>query len=169
VLGPAGLGLIIGSAFTPLIVRRLHYPRTVAIGVILLSLCTILLTLARAVAQAVHHIAWWEAWPYLAAAYVLIFLVGVALDFINVPAQTRMQEHAPDWIKGRILALQGMLLNAATVPSVIAIGLLADFFDLTTAMDVLAVVIVLAGLGSVYRSLRADPRAHDKQTVKLVH
>jgi len=168
VLGPAGVGLIIGSAFTPMIVRRLRYPLTVSIGVILLGLCTVLLTLVRAVAQAVHHTLWWEALPYLVSAFVLIFLVGVALDFVNVPAQTRMQEHAPDFIKGRILALQGMLLNAATVPSVIAIGLLADFFDLTTAMDVLAVVIVLAGLGSVYRSLSAGPRPHDKETVKLV-
>jgi MFS family permease len=149
VLFPAGVGLVIGSAITPAVVKRLHYMRTVGLGIILLSVCAVLLTLVRAVAEAIdpHH--WWSDWPYLGTAVFLILLIGFALDFINVPAQTRMQEHSPDWIKGRVLALQGMLLNAVTVPSVVLIGLAADNLGLSNAMALLAVVIVVAGLASL--------------------
>ncbi|HEU5438866.1 MAG TPA: MFS transporter [Ktedonobacterales bacterium] len=171
VLGPAGVGLVVGSALTPLIVRRLHYVRTIALGIVLLAVCAVLLTLAQAIAASprVHDAAWWDWPPYLAVALALIFLVGIALDLINVPAQTLMQEHSPDWIKGRVLALQGMLLNTLTVPSVLAMGLVADTLGLGPAMDILAVAIALVGLGSLYFGARNGFGGHGKRDVRLVH
>lgn len=171
VLGPAGVGLVVGSALTPLIVRRLRYARTIGLGIVLLALCAVLLTLARALAASprVHGGAWWNWPPYLAVALALIFLVGIALDLINVPSQTLMQERSPDWIKGRVLALQGMLLNTLTVPSVLAMGLVADTLGLGPAMDILAVVIVLAGLGSLYAGTRSWSDGNGKRDVRLVH
>ncbi|MFI5272856.1 MAG: MFS transporter [Ktedonobacterales bacterium] len=169
VLGPAGVGLVLGSALTPLVVRYVRYMRTVGAGVVLLALCAILLTLNQAIAAALHPQAWWSQPLYLVIAVGLIFLVGVALDLVNVPAQTLMQERSPDWIKGRILALQGMLLNALTVPSVIVIGLLADAFGLAPAMDILAVAIVLFGLISLQFGMRGRLDEHDKPPAKLVH
>jgi MFS family permease len=168
---PAGIGLVLGSAFTPSVVRRLRYIRTVAVGVVTIALCAALLTLLRAVAQATtEH--WWNAGWYLTSAIALTFCVGVALDFINVPAQTVMQERSPDWIKGRVLAVQGMVLNAITVPSVFLMGLAADFFGIARAMDILAVAIAVTGLTSVYLYARADrsagPPPTGSRNVKLL-
>jgi MFS family permease len=92
----------------------------------------------------------------LAAAILLTFLVGIALDFINVPAQTIMQERSPDWIKGRVLAVQGMILNIATVIFVPLMGLVADNVSISTAMIILATAIAVVGLGTVYFSSRLD-------------
>jgi MFS family permease len=169
VLGPAGIGLVIGSALTPLIVRWLRYIRTVGIGIVLLAVCAVLLTLNQAIASALHPQRWWTLPAYLIIALGLIFLVGVALDLVNVPAQTLMQERAPDWIKGRVLALQGMLLNALTVPSVLIIGLLADSLGLASAMDILAVAIVGLGLTSLLFGMGGQLDEHDKSPAKLVH
>ena len=169
VLGPAGVGLVLGSALTPLIVRWLRYIRTVGIGIVLLALCAVLLTLNQAIASNLHPTRWWSLPAYLGVALGLIFLVGVALDLVNVPAQTLMQERAPDWIKGRVLALQGMLLNALTVPSVVIIGLLADSLGLASAMDILAVAIVIFGLTSLQFGMRGRLEEHDKPPAKLVH
>lgn len=149
---PAGAGLVLGSALTPLLVRRLRYSRTVAVGVIALAVCAAALTLARAVAMTVQRDQWWTAPAYLTLALAVMFLIGIALDLVNIPAQTELQERAPDWIKGRVLALQGMLLNALTVPSVLIMGLAADVFGLPAAMDALAVAIAIIGLASVYLS-----------------
>ncbi len=169
VLGPAGVGLVLGSALTPLIVRWLRYVRTVGIGIVLLALCAVLLTLNQAIVSNLHPVRWWSLPAYLGVALGLIFLVGIALDLVNVPAQTLMQERAPDWIKGRVLALQGMLLNALTVPSVVIIGLLADSLGLASAMDILAVAIVLFGLSSLQFGIRGRLEEHGKPPDKLVH
>lgn len=155
VLVPAGVGLVLGSAATPRIVRRYQYGRTILVGVIMLSACSVLLTVVRGVSERlIPH--WWNWWPYLIVAILLTFLVGIALDFINVPAQTIMQQRSPDWIKGRVLAVQGMGLNIATVIFVPAMGLAADTFGIAPAMDILGVTIAVTGLATIYLSSRAN-------------
>lgn len=163
---PAGVGLVLGSAFTPTIAKRLRYGRTVAAGVVLLAGCVALLTLVRVLAQAIQPTAWWGSFPYLVIAIVLMFLIGVSLDFINVPAQTRMQERSPDQFKGRVIALQSMLFNAATVPAVLLFGRAADSFGLPFAMDALAVVMAATGLISVYFGSRIERQTHQMPGTK---
>ena len=163
---PAGVGLVLGSAFTPAVAKWLRYGRTVATGVVLLAVCMALLTIARALAQVIQPEAWWTSFTYLAVAIVLMFLVGVSLDFINVPAQTRMQERSPDQLKGRVIALQAMLFNAATVPAVLIFGRVADSYGLTVAMNVLAVVIAATGLMSVYFGSRIGREAPKSRSAK---
>jgi MFS family permease len=142
---PAGIGLVVGSAFMPRILRRLGYGLTVWIGIVALALCTSLLPLVLALAPWLFHGNWWHAWPYIGAVLSLTLLMGFALDFINVPAQHMMQERAPDWIKGRVLAVQIMLFNAVAIPTVLVIGLTGDRYGLPVAMDVLAIGIALFG------------------------
>jgi hypothetical protein len=88
---------------------------------------------------------------------LLTFIIGIALDFVNVPAQTMLQDRAPDWIKGRVLAVQAMILNGVTIPFVLIIGRVADGFGLSSAVLVLAGIIASAGLLSVYLGSRHDP------------
>lgn len=137
----------------------------------MLSACAVLLTVVRGVSERlIPH--WWNWWPYVIVAILLTFLVGIALDFINVPAQTIMQQRSPDWIKGRVLAVQGMGLNIATVIFVPAMGLAADTFGIAPAMDILGVTIAVTGLATVYLSSRANrtvnPGRPDAGRVKLM-
>jgi hypothetical protein len=74
----------------------------------------------------------------------LTFILGVALDFINVPAQAKMQEFSEDYIKGRVLALQIMGLNAITIPVILIIGYVAD----RTGMVSVAVVLLAIFVGA---------------------
>jgi MFS family permease len=152
---PAGIGLVLGSALVPAAAQRLRYARTVATGIITLGICAVLLPFVREIAEKLVGPGWWQSWVYLGVAMLLIFLVGISLDLINVPAQTLVQEHSPDWMKGRVLALQGMVLNAVTVPSVLLVGVMADRFTLPFALEAVAIVIVVAGLPSVYFATRA--------------
>lgn len=153
---PAGVGLVIGSAMTPRIVSRLRYARTILVGVLMLSTCAVLLTVTRAIASALMPHNWWSAWWYLGVGIFLTFLVGIALDLINVPAQTVLQERSPDWIKGRVLAVQGMVLNIATVIFVPLMGLAADHLGISSAMLILAATVAVIGLATVYASQRGD-------------
>jgi MFS family permease len=151
---PAGIGLVIGSVATPNIARRLKYARTITAGVIFLAGSIAFLVIGYTVAPYIFGNQWWSAWPYLGAMLTLTFLIGIGLDLINVPAQTMVQERSPDWVKGRVLAVQIMLLNAITVVFVPVIGWIADHLGLATALLVVAGIVGAAGLLTVYLGAR---------------
>lgn len=156
---PAGAGLIIGSIALPHIIKRInHRANLVGAGVLVLAGCTVLLTFAHSVATHVRPDTWSRSPFYFVGILLLTFLMGLGLDLINIPAQTTMQELSPDWIKGRVLALQMMLFNAVTVPVVFVIGLTADYFHLPPAMNALAALVFAGGFASILYGRKARQR-----------
>lgn len=154
---PAGAGLILGSAITPNVAKRLGYTRAIALGVVTLTASAALLTVVRAVAPHLFGLhTFYGALPYVIAMMLLTFAIGIGLDFVNVPAQTMLQERSPDWIKGRVLAVQAMLLNGVTIPFVLIMGRIADVIGLSLAILVFAGIIGIAGMLSVYIGSRPD-------------
>lgn len=159
---PAGIGVLLGSAVTPYIARRLRYTVTITIGIIAISVCAAMLTIARWLAPILQPHSWWNSWPYLTLIIGLTFAIGVALDFVNVPAQTRMQEHTPDAIKGRVLSTQTMLLNLLTAPILPLMGVAADTLGLGGALLILAGAVASLGLLSVYLSGRISRKRREQ-------
>lgn len=151
---PAGIGLVLGSVATPNLARRLKYARTITAGVVFLAGSMTLLVIGYLTAPYIYGAHWWSAWPYLGGMLTLTFLIGIGLDLVNVPAQTMVQARSPDWVKGRVLAVQIMLLNGITVVFTPAIGWIADHSGLSSALLVVAGVVGVAGLVSVYLSVR---------------
>jgi MFS family permease len=142
---PAGIGLVLGAAITPRIARRFRYTRLVGAGIVLVVACALGIAFTRffAVTTWPHNTV--RADPgYVALILGLTFILGIALDFINVPAQAKMQELSEDYIKGRVLALQIMGLNAITIPVILIIGYVAD----KTAMVSVAVVLLAIFVGA---------------------
>lgn len=152
---PSGIGLVVGSVATPAITRYLKYTRTISAGVIALAGSIAFLVIGYLTAPYIFGKQWWDTIPYLGGMLTLTFLIGIGLDLINVPAQTMVQERSPDWIKGRVLAVQIMLVNAITVVFVPAIGWIADHLGLPTALLVVAGVVGVAGLLTIYLGARA--------------
>jgi MFS family permease len=152
---PAGLGLIIGSALMPRIIHIFGMVRTEILGAIGLGSAIMLLTFSHWVVRQIDPLHWYNSIPYLLAIVALIFILGLSVDLINLPAQTLMQQLAPDWIKGRVLALQMMVLNAVQIPIILIIGPAADVLGLAVAMNILAVVATSFGLFSVSQAERA--------------
>jgi MFS family permease len=151
---PAGLGLVIGSMLMPRIIQRVGVVIASALGVIGVGASVVLLTMSRWLAMRLDPHGWFNWPPYLVAAIVLAFGIGASLDLITIPAQTTMQQQSPDWIKGRVLALQVMLLNAVTIPATLFIGVASDRLTLPVAMNLITVVVVLVGLGCAYLTER---------------
>src|SRR5947209_3903838 len=125
VFAPAGIGLVVGSVFMPRITKRIGKSRAILSGTIALTAATLLLPLSTLLARLLQPHSW-NANPLLLIAIAFfMFVAGVALDFINIPAQTAIQEETPDWIKGRVLALQLMLYNACSITIILFIGVVA--------------------------------------------
>jgi len=150
VFAPAGIGLVIGSIYMPRILQRLGKEFAIFTGSLALAGAIILLPLSTFLAHFMEKKGLNPGVIYLGAVPLVMFVAGVAIDFINIPAQTAIQESTPEWIKGRVLALQLMLYNACSIPIILFVGVIADAFGLDKVLYLLAVIIVGFGFWGRY-------------------
>ena len=150
VFAPAGVGLVVGSLFMPRIAQRLGKSRTVFIGTISLAITVTLLPLLSLLTYILQqHGIDFKPIQFLIAPIVM-FAAGFEIDFINIPAQTAIQENTPEWIKGRVLALQLMLYSAVSIPIILGIGVIADTFGIANVIYLVALCMLGFGLWGRY-------------------
>jgi MFS family permease len=149
---PAGIGLVLGAAITPRLARHIRYTRLVGGGIALVVACALGIAFTRFFASTTWGQYDWTRDPwYYGLVLGLTFILGVALDLINVPAQAKMQELSEDYIKGRVLALQIMALNAITIPVILIIGYVADLTKMpSVAVVLLAIFVGVTGAVSMF-------------------
>ncbi len=150
VFAPAGIGLVAGSVVMPRITTRMGKSRAIITGSIAVTLVALFLPFSTIIARLLQPHGWNTNPLLLFVVAFLMFAAGVALDFINIPAQTAIQQQTPDWIKGRVLALQLMLYNAFAIPVILFIGAFADIFGLDRVLYLMAVCIIIFGLWGIY-------------------
>jgi MFS family permease len=93
----------------------------------------------------------WE-WLLLALLGGLTMLLGIFNSFISVPAQTALQERAPEAIRARVFSAFYTVSNAILIVPVFFAGALADSFGYQQTVAVIGLaVIAIAGLG-LFRS-----------------
>lgn len=136
---PAGFGLVLGGLIMPLLARYIGKPRLIAVGSIVTALGLILLPASQSIAHQTHLPQSWALFIVGALAFVL----GLSLDMINIPAQTVMQERAPEEERGRILSFQFMLYNAGSIPVLLFSGLIGQTLGIGIIMYILGGAILL--------------------------
>lgn len=150
VFAPAGVGLVLGSIFMPRITQRLGKSRAIFIGSISLAITVTLLPLLALLTGILkQHGINFRPVEFALAPFIM-FAAGAEIDFINIPAQTAIQEQTPEWIKGRVLALQLMLFNTFSIPVIFSIGGITDNFGIDKVLYLLAIGILGFGLWSKY-------------------
>lgn len=163
IFAPAGIGLVLSSLFMPRITKTLNTSRTILIGCMALAVTMVLLPLTTLMTQQMKQNGMQVDLFQVVIVDVIMFLAGVAINFINIPSSTSMQEQTPDWIKGRVLALQLVLYNAWSIPSVLLVGWLTDRFKVPVAIYFLAVSIALFGFWGLFYERKPHPRAHETE------
>ncbi len=157
VFAPAAIGLVLGSIFMPRITMRIGRSRAIFIGTVVLAIATVLLPLTTIFARLLQPNGW-NANPLLLVVIAFfMFCAGFGLDFVNIPAQTAMQEQTPDWIKGRVLALQQMLYNAFAIPIILFIGAFADIAGIDKVLYLMSICSLGFGIWGLYYQ-RSHPR-----------
>jgi MFS family permease len=146
VFAPAGVGLVAGSLVMPRILQRMSKERAIFIGNLVLAGTIVLLPLSYLLGHYIEKQGLSSKLIYLGAVPFFMFIAGVAIDFINIPAQTAIQESTPEWIKGRVLALQLMLYNAFSIPILLFIGGFADAFGIDKVIYLVSAIIICFGL-----------------------
>ena len=136
---PAGFGLVLGGLFMPLLATYMRKSRMIALGSIVTAVGLILLPVSKVITQ---HVSFLQGWELVIVGAVAFFL-GIALDMINIPAQTVMQERAPEEERGRVLSFQFMLYNAGSIPVLLFAGVISDTLGIATVLYGMGVVILL--------------------------
>src|SRR5581483_5487023 len=151
VFSPAGIGLVLSSLVMPRVTKALGKSRTIFFGALALAVMIVLLPLSTLLMQDLEGRGLPVELLHVILVGAIMFLAGSAINFINIPANTSMQEQTPEWIKGRVLALQLVIYNAGSIPVVLLIGGISDRFQLPTVLYVLALsIVVFAGWGLFY-------------------
>jgi Na+/melibiose symporter-like transporter len=136
---PAGFGLVLGGLLMPLLATYMRKSLMIALGSLVTAIGLILLPLSQVIVQYVTFLRGWE----LTIVGTVAFLLGIALDMINIPAQTVMQERAPEEERGRVLSFQFMLYNACSIPVLLFAGVITDTLGIATVIYGMGIVILL--------------------------
>lgn len=130
---PGGLGFVLGSWIVSRWSERLSRPAWIALGFIALGGSLGLLSLLTG--------------PKLPLWIILLPIagIGLALSLIIIPARTVLQERPPAPLRGRVIAAQLAIANAAAVFPLLAGGMLADRLGIRPVMALLSLFAVGTG------------------------
>jgi len=159
VMGPAGLGAVIGILF--LNAYGKGFPRRLlidlgllAMGVTLIGLAVVKpITLALAPAFQPIEASLPEALAPIISVIALVVLIaltaGVEYAFVAIPAQTALQEELPVGVRGRIFGILNTLLSVASFLPVLIAPVSADLLNLVFRGAGIPVVMGVLGLATL--------------------
>jgi len=137
---PGGLGFVLGSFLVSRRPGRLSWPLWTAVGLTALGGSLGLLSLLSSGAG------------HLGLVLPLILGIGVALALVIIPARTLLQQRPPAWLRGRVIAAQLALANAAAVVPLLMGGVLADRVGIRPVMGLLSLLAVGAGAVGLHQA-----------------
>ncbi|HEY0757551.1 MAG TPA: MFS transporter [Ktedonobacteraceae bacterium] len=167
VFAPAGIGLVLSSLFMPRIIKTFGKSRTIFIGCLALAVLVVLLPLTTLLAQQLKQNGFAIEALQVVVVDVIMFLAGTALNFVNLPSSTAMQEQTPEWIKGRVLALQLVLYNACSIPVLLLNSSIIDLFSLPTVLYLLAISITIFGFWGIFYERKSHPLAGQEEEPEI--
>jgi MFS family permease len=159
VVGPAGLGAVIGILFLNAYGGRFPKRLVVDIGLIAMGITLILLAVVKPLTlllqPAVGPIE--GALPDLLAPVLsLVALVvaisitaGIEYAFVAIPSQTALQEELPADVRGRIFGILNTLLSLASFLPVVAAPVAADLLNIAFPGAGLPIVMAILGLATL--------------------
>ncbi|HEX6138982.1 MAG TPA: MFS transporter [Candidatus Limnocylindria bacterium] len=180
IMGPAGLGAVIGILF--LNAYGKGFPRRLVIDIGLLAMGVTLLGLALvkpftlffgpAAAEIEHNLpqALAPIVSLIALVVVIAVTAGVEYAFVAIPSQTALQEELPVGVRGRIFGILNTLLSVASFLPVLLGPVAADLLNIVfpgsgipVVMAVLGLVTLLAGVASWRHNARSGLHRNEPQ------
>jgi len=148
ILAPAGIGVGLGAVLAPRLARLVSSARLVNVGLLGFGVCLMAFGstnwIGRYLAAGLPEraVVLW----ILGMVISLAFVMGLAFALITIPAQTILQEHSPESLRGKIFATQLTMGNVASILPILFIGGLADLFGIAEVIILVGVTVLGIGL-----------------------
>lgn len=179
VVGPAGLGAVVGILFLNAYGGRIPKRLVVDIGLIAMGITLILLAVVKPLTLLLHPAVGpiEGALPDMLAPILSVVALVVAISmtagveyaFVAIPSQTALQEELPADVRGRIFGILNTLLSLASFLPVVAAPIAADLINiafpgagLPIVMAILGIATLTAGWFSWRRNAREGLHQHDR-------
>jgi hypothetical protein len=178
IMGPAGLGAVVGILFLNSYGKDIPKRLVIDIGLVAMGITLVLLAIVKPVSSAFGGAAGpiEDAVPAIAPLISLIAVVvviatmaGLEYAFVAIPSQTALQEELPADVRGRIFGILNTLLSVASFLPVIAAPAAADILNIffrgagiPIVMGFLGLLTLWAGIASWRRNRREGLHEHDR-------
>ena len=144
-VGPAGLGVVLGLGLLNAIGNRITRANAIGTGLMVVGLALLVLAAARPFAEIFTSRlggVLGEVLPFfIGLVSVTAFFFGVAYAFITVPAMTLLQEQLRDDIRGRVFGVLNMLVSTFSFLPLIFVGPMADLWGVAPVFVMAALVV----------------------------
>jgi hypothetical protein len=157
IMGPAGLGAVMGILFINSFGQYLPRRLLIDVGLVLTAAMMLAIALVRPIVdllspalqpiEANLPTLMASALSLVALVIAIAFGAGIAYALIAIPAQTALQEELPVNVRGRIFGILNTLLSVASFFPVLAAPILADLVNIL--LPGLGIPTVLLGLSIV--------------------
>jgi MFS family permease len=160
-LGPAGVGIVLGALFVGRLSDRIGTEWTIDIGLTSAGAILVLLALTPTVGSALWEQAGQIGVLTVALAALFAGLLGLANSLVLVPSQSLLQSASPEAIRARVYATFYTVSNSVAFLPIIFAGALADLFGVVKVLVVLGVTLLAIGAIQIVihrEESRADAR-----------
>jgi hypothetical protein len=157
IMGPAGLGAVIGILFLNAYGKGIPRRLVIDIGLVAMGITLIGLALVKPVTSAVAPAlgtiesnlpdALAPLMSLIAVVVLIAVSAGIEYAFVAIPSQTALQEELPVGVRGRIFGILNTLLSVASFLPVLIAPVAADLINLVfKGAGIPVVMAVLGGL-----------------------
>jgi MFS family permease len=178
IMGPAGLGAVVGILFLNSYGKGIPKRLVIDIGLVAMGATLVALALVRPIAStfgaamdpledAIPSIA--PLTSIIALVVVIAVFAGLEYAFVAIPSQTALQEELPADVRGRIFGILNTLLSLASFAPVIMAPAAADIINIflpgsgiPIVMGILGLFTLWAGAASWRRNAREGLHEHDR-------
>ncbi len=154
---PLGFGIVTGilllNSFGHLLPRR----RIIEGGLVALGILLGILAVAGPIARVLQRaetatglVSLADFTSLLAIVVFVALLAGMSYAFVAIPSQTQLQEDLPEDVRGRVFGVLNMLVSVSSFAPIIIVGPVSDLIGTTTVLLLVAVLICVAGLLSIF-------------------
>jgi len=153
IFAPAGLGILLATLLLPALARYIVKPTLVNLGLFATAATLFLLgLLPRAYGYLARDglLRRLVELGYLSSVFSLVslvlllsFVLGLGFAFVNITAQTIIQEQAPAYMRAKLFSIQLVFASIASVLPLILVGAMADFVGIPE------VILLIGGLVGV--------------------
>ena len=155
IMGPAGLGAVIGILFLNAYGKGIPRRLVIDIGLVAMGITLIGLALVKPVSSAVAPAlgtiesnlpdALAPLMSLIAVVVLIAVSAGIEYAFVAIPSQTALQEELPVGVRGRIFGILNTLLSVASFLPVLIAPVAADLINLVFKGAGIPVVMAVLG------------------------
>ena len=149
---PAAIGIWLALRFVGAMSRRYSALWTIGGSFAALAFCVMLLAFVRPLGRSLQDLNPFGAFdpgPFgdgtarIIVTAAIASALAFAFTFLNVIARTILNQRIPHEMQGRVFAGQTVLTNLASIPPILAAGLLADVIGVTPVFFFMAVLVAV--------------------------